>query len=131
MIEHIVCDTLTFVAWLAIGLSALVGGMIAIIKGNMNCSWPTTKGTLTGSRLRVDKPKRASSNNKRPYPLYSHDLEYSYVVDGKEYMERRLRFADFLVPLAIRRFALRRIEKYRRDQKLMFIMSPQIPITHQ
>ncbi|MGE0076420.1 MAG: DUF3592 domain-containing protein [Bacteroidales bacterium] len=73
---------------LIIGLIVLFLALRAIKKSKASSQWLTTKGEITKSGTTKDM------NIERGYSVYNADIEYKYIVNGKEYTSSRIYFGS-------------------------------------
>ena len=71
----------------AVGATALAYYLWRAIQGTISKQWPVTVGRVTSSSLAVSR-FRGSEN-------YSPQISYTYEVDGKEYVGRRVVFGPY------------------------------------
>jgi Protein of unknown function (DUF3592) len=75
------------ITFATIGAFFVAHGIQERLKGKESLSWPTTRGVI------IEAEVHRSEGNSKSRPTYSPRVQYSYAVDGTEYMGKRIRFA--------------------------------------
>src|SRR5437867_12360848 len=73
----------------AIGLMLIAYSLAALRQARATLGWPSVTGTVLRSQLESGETVR---EKKQKFTLYNAEVEYGYMVNGKEYVSDRIRF---------------------------------------
>lgn len=101
------------------GLIGIGVGVELILTGINSNKWPTTRGRIISSKIRIEE------RSHRDTTYYHPEVTYTYSVDGQDYKSQQLSVGDFDSDSVKR--AQKVVDKYPRNLEVKVFYDPDNP----